>query len=165
MGCRDELEQPHPPMHDVFPQCHVKLELMEMVLAVLRDSFWAAELVTSQTCSVPAVCPSLPCRTESCWHLCQDAPPQLSAGAPPRPVTTVTLGKLRHARKGRDLPLCPRSGTLHLTPFPHPRKCAPCPDPPDTLGSLGDFNGCLFSCRGPWCYPGRGGPRSRFFPR
>lgn len=66
MGCGDELEQPHPPTHDAFPQHHVKLEVMEMVLAVLRDRFWEAELVTSQTCSVPAPRPSFPCRTESC---------------------------------------------------------------------------------------------------
>lgn len=96
-------------------------------------------------------------------------PPRLPSGAPPSPVTTVTLGKLRCARKGRDLPLsaCPRA----LYPTPSAGGSSPSQGLPRTLthhirlDSWGHFNKGLFSCRGPWCYPRRGSPRRSLFPR
>lgn len=43
-------------------------------------------------------------------------PPWLPAGAPPSPITTVTLQKLRCAKKVRDMPLTPCPRALHPTP-------------------------------------------------
>lgn len=99
----------------------------------------------------PAPCPpSFPCRGHA-W---------VPGGAPSSPVPTVTLGK-QGCRERRGSPL-----DLHM---PAPLQGA-AGEPggalhPPTLDFCGDFNKGLFSCRGSWCYPGRGSPRRRLFPR
>lgn len=94
---------------------------------------------------------------------------RLPAEAPPSPVTTATLGKLRCARKGRNSPLHPRPGALHPTRSAGSRSLSQDVPPALTcrihLDPWRDFNEGLFSCRGPWCYSGRGSPRRRLFPR
>lgn len=134
-----------------IPLRHVRLEVMETALAVAWGRSWEAELDSSQPMSLS---PSLagPGPADSSTEV-----PQLGA---PSHVPTITLGKQGcKERQGPTLELhipTPLQGAAgELGAAPHP----------PALDLWGDFNKGLFSCRGSWCYPRRGSPRRRLFPR
>lgn len=135
------------------------------------DRFWEAELDTSQPCSVPALCPSLPPMQDQVLLTPPPRyPPWLPAGAPPSPITTVTPQKLRCARKVRDMPLPPCPGALHPTPSAGSSSMSQ--EVPPTLICQGGISwipvGILMrvsSLAGvPGAIPGGGVPGAGFFP-
>lgn len=133
------------------PQSHVKLEVMETALAVGWGRGWEAELDSSQPLvlspSHAGPCPPSRCHA---W---------VPAGAPPSPVTTVTLGK-QGCKERRGSPL-----DLHVpTPL---QGAAGEPGEPSTPlpWTSGGILTRVSSLAGvPGAIPGGGVPGGAFFP-